>query len=154
VAILAEAAGIRGMVAGQVVDIESEGKAVGAETLDYIHEHKTGALIRVACQLGALLGGGNEEATDRLGRFGREIGLAFQIVDDILDVEGDSSSLGKSAAKDEKAGKVTYPQIHGIEAARRRARKLSEYAVQLVAPFGEAGLPLAFLARRLVERNF
>ncbi len=153
-AILAEAAGIRGMVGGQVVDIESEGKAVGAETLDYIHEHKTGALIRVACRLGALLGGGDEEATDRLGRFGREIGLAFQIVDDILDVEGDSSALGKSAGKDKITGKVTYPQIHGIEAARRRARKLSEHAVELVAPFGEAGLPLVCLARRIVERTF
>ena len=153
VAVLAKAAGVEGMIGGQVVDIESEGKKVGAETLSYIHHHKTGALMEAAARLGALLGGGNEQEIDLLARFGKEIGLAFQIIDDVLDVEGDESLLGKSAGKDQKAGKVTYPQIHGIEAARGRAQDLAEHAVDLVAPFGKAGEPLACLARRIVNRH-
>jgi geranylgeranyl diphosphate synthase type II len=153
IATLADAAGVNGMIGGQVVDIESEGIPVGAQTLEYIHAHKTGALIRAAAELGALLGGGSEEDIDRLARFGSKVGLAFQIVDDILDVEGDTEALGKSAGKDEKAGKVTYPRIHGLEAARRRARQLSEEAVELVAPYGEPGEPLVCLAQRIVDRR-
>lgn len=153
VAVLAKAAGFEGMIGGQVVDIESEGKKAGPETLDYIHHHKTGALMEAAARLGALLGGGSEQEIDRLACFGSEIGLAFQIIDDILDVEGDERSLGKSAGKDQKAGKVTYPQIHGIEAARLRAQELAEQAVDRVAPFGTAGEPLTCLARRIVNRH-
>jgi geranylgeranyl diphosphate synthase type II len=153
VAILADAAGVKGMVSGQVVDLESEGTPVGEKTLEYIHEHKTGSLIRAAAEIGALLGGGSEEDIDRLARYGRKVGLAFQIVDDILDVEGDAEILGKSAGKDETAGKVTYPSIHGVEAARGRAMELAEEAVQLVAPIGQPGEPLVYLARRIVERH-
>jgi geranylgeranyl diphosphate synthase type II len=153
IAILADAAGINGMVGGQVVDIESEGTAAGVDTLDYIHEKKTGALIRASAELGALLGGGSEEDIDRLARFGGKAGLAFQIVDDILDVEGDAEALGKSAGKDEAAGKVTYPSIHGLEAARRKARELADEAVELVAPYGEPGEPLVCLAQRIVDRQ-
>jgi geranylgeranyl diphosphate synthase type II len=153
ISVLGDAAGVNGMVGGQVVDIESEGTAAGVEILDYIHEHKTGALIRAAAEIGALLGGGEENDIDRLARYGRHVGLAFQIVDDILDVEGEAADLGKSAGKDEKAGKVTYPRIHGLEAARRRARKLADEAVALVVPYGESGEPLAGLARRIVDRR-
>jgi geranylgeranyl diphosphate synthase type II len=153
IATLADAAGVNGMIGGQVVDIESEGIPVGAQTLEYIHAHKTGALIRAAAELGALLGGGSEEDIDRLARFGSMVGLAFQIVDDILDVEGDAEALGKSSGKDEKAGKVTYPRIHGLEAARRRARQLSDEAAELVAPYGEPGEPLVCLAQRIVDRR-
>jgi geranylgeranyl diphosphate synthase type II len=153
IAILADAAGVNGMVGGQVVDIESEGTAAGEEILDYIHEKKTGAIIRASAELGALLGGGGEEDIDRLAHFGSKVGLAFQIVDDILDVEGHAEALGKSAGKDEKAGKVTYPRIHGLEAARRCARKLSEEAVELVSPYGGSGEPLVCLAQRIVDRR-
>lgn len=153
IAVLAEASGVQGMVGGQVVDIESEGKSVGPETLDYIHRHKTGAIIRGAVHLGALLGGGSEEDIDKLTNYGRDIGLAFQIVDDILDVEGDAAALGKTAGKDEQAGKATYPRIHGMEAARRKAKELAEQAVKLAETYGRAGQPLACLARRIVDRS-
>ncbi|MFQ5790440.1 MAG: polyprenyl synthetase family protein [Acidobacteriota bacterium] len=153
VAVLAEAAGIAGLIGGQVVDLESEGQAVGAETLEYIHRHKTGALMGAAAHLGALLGGGTEENVERLTRFGEEIGLAFQIVDDILDLEGDTATLGKAARKDREAGKLTYPEVHGIDGARRRARELAEEAIALIAPLGPSAEPLACLARRVVERR-
>ena len=101
VAILSEAAGVRGMVGGQVVDVESEGLPVGEDVLDYIHRNKTGALIKAAVHIGALLGGGSEEDVHRICGYGQDVGLAFQIVDDILDVEGDAASLGKTAGIDE-----------------------------------------------------
>lgn len=154
VSILADAAGVNGMVGGQAVDIESEGMPAGVETLEYIHEHKTGALIRASAQIGALLGDGSEDDIDRLARYGRRVGLAFQIVDDILDVEGEAHTLGKSAGKDEKAGKVTYPRIHGMAAARRRAQELVEEASRLVSPYGVPGEPLRCLARKIVDRRF
>jgi geranylgeranyl diphosphate synthase type II len=153
IALLADAAGVNGMVGGQVVDIESEGRPAGEEVLDYIHEHKTGALIRAAAELGALLGGGSEDDIVRLADYGRKIGLAFQIVDDILDVEGNAETLGKSAGKDEKAGKVTYPSVHGLHAARRRAKELAVEAATLVAPFGDAGKPLDCLTHRITDRR-
>jgi geranylgeranyl diphosphate synthase type II len=153
VVLLSNAAGVRGMVGGQVVDVESEGLPVGEDVLDYIHQHKTGALIRTSVEIGALLGGGSEEDIERLSHYGKNVGLAFQIVDDILDVEGDADSLGKTAGKDEKAGKATYPKIHGIEKARERARELCEQAVSLVEPYSSAGEPLESLARRIVSRN-
>ncbi len=153
IVVLAEASGVRGMVGGQVVDIESEGKQVDPKTLDYIHRHKTGALIRGAVHLGALLGGGNEEDIEKLSCYGRDVGLAFQIVDDILDVEGDAAALGKTAGKDERAGKATYPRIHGMDAARRRAKELAELAVKVAEAYGPAGQPLAYLAHRIVDRS-
>jgi geranylgeranyl diphosphate synthase type II len=153
ITVLAEAAGVGGMVGGQAVDIESEGKPVSPETLDYLHRHKTGALIRGAAHLGALLGGGSEEDIEKLTCYGRDVGLAFQIVDDILDVEGDAAALGKTAGKDERAGKATYPRVHGMEAARRKAKELSTRAVEIAETYGTAGQPLANLARRIVDRN-
>ena len=153
VALLAEAAGMNGMIGGQVIDLESEGRGVDEKTLEQIHQKKTGALMGVAARLGAVMGGGDKDEVETLGRFGREIGLAFQIVDDLLDVEGDAATLGKSAGKDQRAGKATYPSVHGIEEARSRANELARQAVNLVAPFGLAGEPLAYLARRIVDRN-
>jgi geranylgeranyl diphosphate synthase type II len=153
IAVLAEAAGMDGMIGGQVVDVESEGKTVGADVLDYIHRKKTGALMGAAARLGAILGGGKQQDIERIARFGQEVGLAFQIVDDLLDVEGSTATLGKSAGKDEKAGKVTYPALHGTDEARRRATELAEQAIALVAPLGPSASPLASLARRIVERN-
>jgi geranylgeranyl diphosphate synthase type II len=152
-AVLSRAAGLGGLIGGQAVDLQSEGKVVDAETLEFIHRHKTGALMRASAEVGAILGGGSEEAVARLARFGEELGLAFQIVDDILDVEGDSAALGKTAGKDQKAGKATYPAVHGIEAARRRAGELAEGAIALLTPFAARAEPLRRLARRVVERR-
>jgi geranylgeranyl diphosphate synthase type II len=153
IASLAGAAGARGMVGGQVHDLESEGKGVDAKTLELIHRRKTGALIRAAAEVGALLGGGSEDDIARLTRFGEDAGLAFQVIDDILDVEGTASTLGKSAGKDAQAGKATYPAVHGIEEARRRARALVSSAAATVAPFGERGRPLALLAEHMIRRT-
>ncbi len=153
VALLAEAAGMNGMIGGQVIDLESEGKGVDEKTIDQIHQKKTGALMEGAARLGAVMGGGDDDQIETLGRFGRDVGLAFQIVDDLLDVEGDAATLGKSAGKDLKAGKATYPSVHGIENARSRATELAQQAVDLVAQFGPAGEPLVCLARRIVDRK-
>ncbi|HJS74292.1 MAG TPA: farnesyl diphosphate synthase, partial [Vicinamibacteria bacterium] len=148
VAELATAAGARGMVGGQVFDLESEGQPVDAAALERIHRHKTGALIRAATRVGAIVGGGSDEDLERLTRFAEEAGLAFQIVDDILDIEGSAETMGKSAGKDEKAGKATYPLVHGIEEARLQAEELVASALDRLEPFGAAGQPLARLAER------
>jgi geranylgeranyl diphosphate synthase type II len=153
IASLAGAAGARGMVGGQVQDLESEGKDIDATTLESIHRRKTGALIRAAAEVGALLGGGSEEDVRRLVRFGEDAGLAFQVIDDILDVEGSAATLGKSAGKDAHAGKATYPAVHGIDKARERARELVAAAIESVAPFGERGRPLVFLAEHMIRRT-
>jgi len=151
--ILSEAAGLCGLISGQVLDLESEGKTVTGATLELIHRNKTGALFSAAAQLGSVAGGGNEEETRRLARYGRELGLAFQIVDDILDVEGSTEVLGKTAGKDALSGKATYPRVHGMDEARRRAEELLETALSAIAPFEKAAEPLAALARRVVERR-
>jgi geranylgeranyl diphosphate synthase type II len=153
IAVLARAAGARGMVGGQVADLESEGRAIDGAGLEFIHRRKTGALIRAATHVGALLGGGTNEEVERLTRFGEEAGLAFQIVDDILDVEGSASTLGKSAGKDARAGKATYPRVHGIVEARRHAEELLSSALARLTPFGACGRPLAVLAEHMVRRK-
>lgn len=154
IAVLAEAAGAAGMVGGQVADLESEGKPPDAQALEFIHRHKTGALIRAAVEVGAIVGGADEETVARLRGFGEDVGLAFQIVDDILDVEGSADVLGKSAGKDAEARKLTYPLVHGIEPARARARELLEKALDRIETLGEAAAPLRALAHRVVERSY
>ena len=153
VAELAAAAGTFGMVGGQVVDIESEGKAITAETLEYIHRHKTAALIRASLRVGALLAGGDGKAVAAIGEAGSDLGLAFQIVDDILDVEGSLEELGKTAGSDERKQKATYPALHGLEASRRQAKTLIERAKQRLGVFGARAVPLQALADYVVERK-
>jgi len=153
VAELADAAGTSGMVGGQVVDIESEGKAITAETLEYIHRHKTAALIRASLRVGALLAGGDGKAVAAIGEAGSDLGLAFQIVDDILDVEGSLEELGKTAGSDERKQKATYPALHGLEASRRQAKMLIERAKQRLGGFGARAVPLQALADYVVERK-
>jgi geranylgeranyl diphosphate synthase type II len=150
---VADAAGTGGMVGGQVVDIESEGKAVTAETLEYIHLHKTGALIRASLRVGALLAGGGADDLATIGEAGQSLGLAFQIVDDILDVEGTFAELGKSAGSDERKGKATYPALHGIEASRAQARALIARAKERLQPLGPGAAPLCALADYIFERR-
>ena len=148
-----EAASTRGMVGGQVVDIESEGKTVSAETLEYIHLHKTAALIRASLRVGAMLGGGRADQVALIGEAGRSLGLAFQIVDDILDVEGTLAELGKSAGSDERKGKATYPAVHGIEASREEARRLIGLAKGQLTGLGADAVPLSALADYVFERR-
>ena len=148
-----EAASTRGMVGGQVVDIESEGKTVTPETLEYIHLNKTAALIRASLRVGALLAGGTAQQLAVIGEAGRSLGLAFQIVDDILDVEGTLAELGKTAGSDERKGKATYPAVHGIEASRVQARALIDQAKEGLRRLGPGAVPLCALADYIFERR-
>jgi geranylgeranyl diphosphate synthase type II len=150
---VADAAGTDGMVGGQVVDIESEGKAISPEMLDYIHLHKTAALIRAALRVGALLAGARAEQVEAIGQAGQSLGLAFQIVDDILDVEGSLAELGKSAGSDERKKKATYPSLHGLHASKQRARELVEETKRLLIPLGPAADPIRALADFVFERR-
>ena len=153
VAEIADAAGTGGMVAGQVVDIESEGKTITPETLEFIHTRKTAALIRASLSVGARLGGGDAAALAAIADAGQSLGLAFQIVDDILDVEGSLEALGKTAGSDERKHKATYPALHGIEASRREARRLIERTKSRLGVFGARSAPLCALADFVVERK-
>ncbi len=153
IAEVADAAGTDGMVGGQVVDIESEGKAISADMLDYIHLHKTAALIRAALRVGAQLAGAGVEQVEAISRAGQALGLAFQIVDDILDVEGNLAELGKSAGSDERKQKATYPSLHGLPASKQRARELVEETKRLLTPLGPAAEPIRALADFVFERR-
>lgn len=150
---VAEAAGTFGMIGGQVVDIQSEGKSVSAETLEYIHTHKTAALIRASLRVGALLVGASAPVLEAISVAGSKLGLAFQIVDDILDVEGSLEQLGKTAGSDRRKKKVTYPEHFGLEASRLRAKSLVEGAKTALASLGAAATPLRQLADFILERK-
>jgi len=150
---VADAAGSSGMVGGQVADIECEGKVAGAAIVDYIHTHKTAALIRASIRSGAILAGASAAELKALGVVGDSLGLAFQIMDDILDITATSEELGKTAGKDQAQQKATYPAVHGIEASRRRAQALVADAHAALAPFGERALPLRALGTFIIERK-
>jgi len=151
---VAQAAGVFGMVGGQVVDIESEGKGVDFPTLQYIHTHKTGALILVSVRVGATLGGANEETLKALTRFGEGIGLAFQIADDILNVEGKAALLGKKIGSDLSRKKATYPSLFGLEESKRRAKELVTSAVEAIRSFGSEAGPLREIAWFILSREY
>jgi geranylgeranyl diphosphate synthase, type II len=151
---IAHASGSRGMVGGQMVDMESEGKGeIDLATLSYIHTHKTGALIRASVRSGAILGGASAESLAALTRYGDAIGLAFQIADDILDVEGTTEELGKDAGSDQARGKATYPALVGLEASKERAQELVQMALDALAPFDERAEPLRAIASYIVKRK-
>ncbi len=151
--LVARAASSRGMVGGQAVDMESEGKEVNFPTLEYIHTHKTGALILAAVQAGAYLADADEEQVKALTRYAESAGLAFQVADDILDVVGDQAQTGKDAGSDQARGKITYPALLGLADSRRRAEELYERAVAALEPLGESAEPLRQLAWHMVHRN-
>ncbi len=151
--LVAEAAGTWGMVGGQVVDMESQGREVTAETLRYIHDHKTGALLTASVVAGALLAGADTLQIEALRAYGGHIGLAFQIADDILDVTGDQAKLGKPIGSDQERDKATYPRLFGLEESRRRAHAEVEAALIALNTFDAAADPLRAIARFIVERD-
>lgn len=154
VAELAHAAGTSGgMIAGQVHDIEGENQPPAEELLERIHRAKTGALLRCSLRLGAMHAGAAGAQLQALSRFGEHIGLAFQIVDDILDVTQTSEQLGKTAGKDAAQHKITFPAVYGLEASRRMAEQQHALAHQALEPFGDGALRLRQLADLIVDRS-
>lgn len=151
---IATCAGTYGMVGGQVVDMESEGKPdMDLPTVQYIHTHKTGALIKASVVAGALLGGADDKQLAAIRRYGEAAGLAFQIADDILDIEGTTEEIGKDAGSDEARGKATYPAVMGLAAAKQEAQAMMDEAMQALEMFGAAAEPLREIARYIVERK-
>ena len=146
-------AGAPGLVGGQVVDLECEGKEVDLETLEFIHLHKTGALLSACVICGALIGGAKEDLIAALRIYARGIGLAFQIIDDILDVTASSDVLGKTAGKDLIADKTTYPKLLGLEESRRRAELLVSEAKAALEPWSASAAPLLALADYITSRD-
>ena len=151
---MSRAAGSHGMVGGQVVDMESEGKPeIDLATVQYIHTHKTGALLRASVKAGAILGGAEGKVLEAMTRYGEAAGLAFQIADDILDIEGTTEQLGKDAGSDEARGKATYPAVVGLADAKRRADELVEIALDALSIFDEKADPLREIAKYIVYRK-
>ncbi len=150
---LMRASGGGGMIGGQLLDLEAEGRALGLEELERIHRGKTGALIEVSVRVGALAARASQEAVDALSRYGACLGLAFQIADDVLDVTATTDELGKTAGRDVALQKSTYPALLGIEGARERAAALSEEAREALHGAGITSEGLEALARYAVERR-
>jgi geranylgeranyl diphosphate synthase type II len=151
--LVGSAAGYQGMVGGQVVDIQSEGKPVDPSLVNYIHSHKTGALIHASVTSGAILGEGTEEQVNAISSYGEKIGLAFQIADDILDVEGDSKTMGKGVGGDARKKKITFPAAVGLQKAKEIQGRLVEEAVGALKTFDEKADPLRSLALYIIERK-
>ncbi|MEM9904175.1 MAG: geranylgeranyl diphosphate synthase CrtE [Cyanobacteria bacterium P01_D01_bin.44] len=151
---LGKAFGTTGLVGGQIVDLASEGKSdVSLETLNFIHRHKTAALLEVAVVSGAVLAGADETAVGQLTRYAQHIGLAFQIVDDVLDIISTPEELGKSVGKDIAAQKVTYPSLWGIDESKRQAQQLIQSAKDELTSFGELKQPLVAIADFITART-
>jgi len=154
VARLGRALGAAGLVGGQVVDLESEGKSdISLETLNFIHNHKTAALLEACVVCGGILASASAEDVQRLTRYSQNIGLAFQIVDDILDITSTQEQLGKTAGKDLIAKKVTYPSLWGLEKSRVKAQELIDAACAELEPFKESAQPLKAIAHYITSRN-
>jgi len=150
---IARAAGFWGMVGGQVMDIQSEAATADEETLLYIHTRKTGAMIETSVKVGAMLVGAQTHEVERLAAFGRHVGLAFQIADDILNVEGDREVLGKGTGSDAVRGKLTFPQLMGMEASRKKMATLVDQALAAIRDFDRHAEPLRAIARYAAERR-
>ncbi len=153
IGLIAAAAGYQGMVGGQTVDIEYTGKKVDPSLLQFLHTRKTGALITAAVAAGAILGGGSEAQIRALTAYGESIGWAFQIADDILDVEGDSKLMGKGTGGDVRKQKITYPAVVGLEQSKKLKKELIAQAITALGPFGAGAEPLRHLANYIIERK-
>jgi geranylgeranyl diphosphate synthase, type II len=154
VAALGRTVGAAGLVGGQVLDLESEGKSnITAETLSFIHTHKTGALLEASVVCGAILANAKTEDITRLSQYAQNIGLAFQIIDDILDITATDEQLGKTAGKDLQAQKATYPSLWGLEKSRLKAQELVDNAIAQLATYGVKAEPLRAVANYIVTRD-
>lgn len=153
VAEMSHAAGSRGLIAGQVADLEAEGRKPSEPALYFIHAAKTGMLLRAALKLGGLCGGGTKRQIAALDRFGFALGLAFQIQDDILDATQSAKKLGKTAGKDAAAGKMTFPALYGLERSREMAAEWTDVAIRELKPFGTRGVILRMLTEKLLHRD-
>ena len=154
VACLGKTVGAAGLVGGQVLDLESEGKSdITAETLSFIHTHKTGALLNASVISGAILADATETDISRLSKYAQNIGLAFQIIDDILDITATDEQLGKTAGKDLNAQKATYPSLWGLEKSRLKAQELIDSAIAQLSIYDEKADPLRALAQFIVTRD-
>lgn len=151
---LASAAGSRGVIAGQVEDLAAEGKPPNARLVEFIHLNKTAVLIRAAVRMGAITGGASESELEHLGIFGEKIGLAFQIEDDILDETSTDEVLGKHAGADAEQHKMTYPAVHGMEAAQQKVRTLTDEATSILNVLSCDTTPLCAMAEYLVRREY
>ncbi len=151
--IISYAAGYHGIIRGQVADLLSEGKDVDSGTVEYIHTHKTGALITASTVVGAILGGGSKSQITQLKRYGKKVGLAFQIADDLLDVEGKSSIMGKEAGSDRRSKKATYIKVMGAKASKGMERRLIEEAIDAIKSFDQRAEPLRTIAHYIIERR-
>ena len=151
---LGRAVGAVGLVGGQIVDLASEGKSdTSIETLNFIHMHKTAALLEVSVVAGAVLAGANTETVDRLSRYAQNIGLAFQIVDDVLDITSTQAELGKSIGKDVQAQKATYPSLLGLKESQEKAQALIQSAKNELSTFGPLNRPLVAIADYIIART-
>ncbi|HEX7815645.1 farnesyl diphosphate synthase [Dyella sp.] len=151
--VLGRACGAEGMAGGQALDLSAVGRRLSLTELEHMHACKTGALIRASVQLGALAGGADQATLDALDRYAQAVGLAFQVRDDILDVEGESAVIGKTAGKDAAAAKPTFPSIIGLEASGERLQTLINDAIASIKPLGERAVLLEELARYAAARH-
>jgi len=152
--IMGDCVGPLGLAGGQVMDLKSEGQPdVGMETLTWIHTHKTAALLKAAVASGAILAGASDDAVAKVEEYALKIGLAFQVADDILDIEASSEELGKTAGKDEAVDKTTYPKLLGLERSKEVAQELVAEAKAAIAEFGDAAAPLNGLADYIIARK-
>lgn len=150
---LAHAAGSQGMVGGQVMDISCQGRKIEQRLLEYIHTHKTGALIAASVYAGGLIGGASPKQGRALSQYGQKLGLAFQITDDLLDIHGEPRKLGKAVGKDEAQGKATYPALFGVPESRRQAEVLMNEALTHLKIFDRKADPLREIARFILKRS-
>jgi geranylgeranyl diphosphate synthase type II len=146
-------AGIHGMVGGQAIDISSENSQPDRDTLTFIHTHKTAALITASVRMGGILADSDGNILKALTKYGERIGLAFQIIDDILNIEGNAEELGKASGSDAKMRKMTYPALYGIEKSRKEAEDLVSEAIDALAIFSSDADPLREIARYLIQRR-
>jgi len=151
---IAEASGTAGMIGGQTMDVLSQGKEVDLPLLHYIHNHKTGALIRASVRLGGMVGGASSLQLAALSNYGERIGLAFQIMDDILDVEGEEEQVGKELRRDGANGKATYPGLLGLDSSKREAKRLVKEAIKAVSSLpSRRAAPLVAIAEYIIQRR-
>jgi len=153
IAEVSKACGTFGLIGGQVIDLESENTVVSLDTLKYIHQHKTGSLITTSIRTGAILGNANFEELKLLTEYGKLVGLAFQITDDILDIEGDLEHLGKTPGKDFKHKKATFPALYGLDQSKKMAESYLNNAISIIQPFKEKGQVLAEIAKCVLQRD-